>query len=91
MKKATEHVPAVVDSDLSRFFEHDGHIVDVRIYCLEDSPNEWSLEVVDKDGTSTVWDEIFLTDEAAWAEFEKTIEVEGIASMVGSPVPAVKS
>jgi hypothetical protein len=41
--------------------------VDVQIYRLEDS--KWALEVIDSEGTSTVWDDQFDTDEAAKAEF----------------------
>ena len=41
------------------------------IYRLEHT--KWTLEVVDADGTSTVWDDEFETDDAAYAEFQKTI------------------
>ena len=57
--------PLIVHSDRSGPFEKDGHVVEVHIYTLE-GEQEWSLEVVDEKGTSTVWDEIFKSDKAAW-------------------------
>jgi hypothetical protein len=36
------------------------------------------LEVVNHEGGSTVWDDRFATDKEAYAEFYRTLEVEGI-------------
>jgi uncharacterized protein len=63
----------------------DGTIVEIQIY--EDGKGGWLLEIVDEFGNSTVWDESFLTDQAALTEALKTIEREGIASVIGSPPP----
>ncbi len=71
--------PKLIDSPLSRVVEEDGASVEVCIYRLEDTA-EWSLEIVAEDGTSTVWDEPFPSDEAALAEALKTIKEEGIGS-----------
>jgi hypothetical protein len=38
----------------------------------------WSLEVIDQEGASTVWDDLFATDHGAFAEFSQTLETEGI-------------
>jgi len=43
---------------------------------------EWSLEVVDKDGTSTVWDDTFPTDAEAWKTFKVAVEEEGIEAIL---------
>lgn len=36
-------------------------------------------------GNSTVWDDLFETDQAALDEFFRTIQEEGIASLIGEP------
>ena len=38
------------------------------------------MEVVDEDGTSTVWDDLFDTDQAALDEVLKTIKEEGLSA-----------
>jgi len=77
--KKTE--PKIIDSDRSGPFEKDGHTVEVLIYKLEDMDG-WTLEVVDEHDTSTVWDDVFATDEDAWLAFMKLIDEEGILSLV---------
>lgn len=59
----------------------DGQTVQVRIYSS--GKNDWSLEVVDEDNNSTVWDDQFSTDDEAFQEFERTLNEEGIESMIG--------
>lgn len=71
-----------VHSPLSQRLSRDGTRVEIQIY--EDGNAGWLLEVVDEFGNSTVWDDSFLTDQAALAEALKTIESEGIASVLGS-------
>jgi hypothetical protein len=56
-----------------------GLTVDVQIYRVENS--KWALEVIDGEGTSTVWDDQFDTDEDAKAEFNRCIAEEGIVSL----------
>ena len=68
--------PNIVTSDLSRRVHLDGQDYLIEIYRLEDNPT-WSLEVVDEEGTSTVWDELFNTDQDALDEVLKAIEEEG--------------
>ena len=43
---------------------------------------KWVLEVVDDDRGSTVWDELFETDQAALDEFNRALEADGIRSMI---------
>lgn len=71
----------VIYSPLSRHFERDGFTVRVQIYRLADEPG-WVLEVEDEENASTVWDEPFPTDEAAWEEFLRTIQKEGVRSFL---------
>jgi hypothetical protein len=79
--------PKIIDSPLSRVVEEGGVSVEVCIYHLEDSA-EWSLEIVAEDGTSTVWDDLFASDEAALAEALKTIKEDGIGSFSERVPPA---
>lgn len=81
MKKSDEPNPVIVDSDRCGFFERNGHRVEVAIYKLE-GETEWTLEVIDKHGTSTVWSDSFESDQAAWQEFLRTVDDEGIESLV---------
>lgn len=69
----------LVDSGLSQRTIIEGHKFKIEIYRLEHEP-QWSLEVVDEDGTSTVWDDLFDTDQAALDEVLKTIKEEGLSA-----------
>jgi hypothetical protein len=73
----SERDPNIVNSGLSRKVTCDGVTVKVSIIRLEHE-KEWSLEVVNSANTSIVWDELFPTDEAAYAEFERTVAEEGM-------------
>jgi len=73
----------LVISQLSRECEIDGHTVKVEIYGS--GKKDWILEVLDADGNSTVWDSKFETDGLAFQEFQRTIEEEGIDSVIGPP------
>jgi hypothetical protein len=66
-------------SSLSKTITQDGVTLDVSIYRGEDE--EWGLEVVNKHGTSIIWDDLFKDDAAAWAELERTISEEGIEAL----------
>ena len=70
-------------SQLCRVIERDGKSVEVEIY--EDGEGGWILEVVDEHDNSTVWDEPFETDQEALDEVDRTIEEEGIDSLIGPP------
>jgi hypothetical protein len=68
--------PKLITSSLSRFVEENGDRVEIAIYRLEDT--DWSLEIVAADGCSTVWDDLFASDEAALAEALSAIKDEEI-------------
>jgi len=76
--------PDIIDSPLCRTIERDGISLKVEIYSGDDG--QWILEVVDQGGTSIVWDGKFTTDQAALDELMKTIELEGIRSIVEDDV-----
>ena len=59
------------------------HIVKVEIYST--GKNDWILEIVDADGNSCVWGSTFETDDMAFKEFQRTVEEDGIGSVIGPP------
>ena len=59
-----EEEPNLVTSGKSQHVVIDGHRFDIEIYRLE-RDDTWTLEVVDEQGTSHVWDEQFASDKAA--------------------------
>lgn len=69
-------------SPLSRMVEQNGHRVSVEIYQGED--DGWILEVVDAENNSTVWDDLFDSDQEALDEALDTIREEGIECLVAS-------
>jgi hypothetical protein len=73
---AQDRDPNLVTSGLSTVVTKGGVKLQVNILRLEHE-TEWSLEVVSPDGASTVWNDTFSSDEAAYAEFERTITEEG--------------
>ena len=78
-----ERDPSLVTSSLSRRLTRDGISVQIGIYRLESEPG-WSLEVVNAAGTSIVWDDLFPTDDAALAEFDRTVAEEGMVAFLDS-------
>ena len=74
----TNDDPEIETSPLSAEINRDGVAVRVEIYRIKGSAEGWSLEVIDSNGTSTVWDDLFATDRDAYAEFDRTIDSEGI-------------
>lgn len=75
--------PNIVKSGLSRKVTQNGITVSVEIYRLEHEPG-WSLEVVNASGTSTVWDDLFDTDDAADEAFRTTLDEEGMQAFLDS-------
>jgi hypothetical protein len=74
--------------EYSPFCEHvtrEGITVRVEIYRLAGGNESWSLEVIDHEGGSTVWDETFADDQDAYTEFKRTLETEGIRSFAERP------
>ena len=76
-----ERIPNVVRSGLSGIVSKDNVTVEVIIVRLE-SESKWSLEVLNNAGTSIVWDDLFDSDEDAYAEFQQTVEEEGMRAFL---------
>jgi hypothetical protein len=79
----TNEDPDPVLSPLSQAITRDGKTVQVDIY--EDGEGGWLLEVVDEYNNSAAWENPFETDQAALTEVLRTIEAEGINSLIGPP------
>ena len=76
-----ERIPNLVHSDLSGIVSKDNVTVEVIIVRLESESN-WSLEVLNNAGTSIVWDDLFDSDDDAYAEFQQTVEEEGMRAFL---------
>ncbi len=72
----------LITSPLSQKVTAKALTVSLDIYRGVDT--DWTLEIVDEFGNSTVWDELFPTDQAAFNEGMRTIHEEGIESLIGS-------
>jgi hypothetical protein len=83
-------VPEIETSPLSGRLTREGVTVDVQIYRIAAANEGWTLEVVDDEGASTVWDDTFATDQDAYDVFYRTLETEGIRSFAENPPPGVK-
>lgn len=73
----------LIMSPLCQAYETDGISLQVDIYRGADT--DWTLEVVNPSNTSIVWDDLFPSDQAAFAEFERTILAEGMRSFLDEP------
>ena len=80
-----EDDPEIEYSPLCGPVTRDGITVRVGIYRLVGSTEGWSLEVIDQEDASTVWDDLFDSDKEAYAEFCRTLEAEGIRSFAERP------
>jgi uncharacterized protein len=79
---------AVLHSPLQERITRDGISVDVMIYRAGDEEG-WILEVVDHLGGSTIWDDPFPTDQAAYDEAMAAIEEDGIGSFAAAEARVV--
>ena len=79
----SERDPEIITSRLSRAVTKDGVTVEVSIIRLKGETG-WSLEVVNAKNTSIVWDDLFATDDEAYAEFERTVAEEGMRTFLDS-------
>jgi len=77
--------PNIINSGLGGHITVDGQPFTVEIYRLENNP-DWILEVVDNEGASTVWDDPFVSDKAAFDELQAVIKAEGASAFTGGKV-----
>ena len=79
----TNHEQDLVRSALTQIATRDGKSVSIEIYC--DGDGCWLLEAVDEHGNSTVWDLPFDSEQDALDEALRTIDTEGIDTLIGEP------
>lgn len=75
--------PEIITSSYNGRFSRDGITVEISICRLEHT--KWSLEVVDEDNNSIVWDGEFETDDEAYREFMRSVETEGLDGILRDP------
>lgn len=87
-RNATSQTEKIMDQDyqlttspLCQSVTDNGHTVRFEIY--HGPGTDWTLEAVDAFNNSTVWDDLFATDQAALDEGLRTIREEGIESLLG--------
>jgi uncharacterized protein len=77
--------PEIIMSPLCREISGDGTRIQVDIYRGEDDSG-WILEVIDEENASTVWDDLFDTDQEALDAVMEVIAQDGIRSFLdGEP------
>jgi len=83
--------PNLVTSGLYKRITVEGHVISIEIYKLEHEKS-WTLEIVDDEGTSIVWDDLFASDQAAIDEALNIIEKEGLSAFrdEGNVIPFPK-
>ena len=74
-------------SEFAGEFTEDGVTVLLDIFRPAGSQGGWSMEVIDPQQGSTIWDEPFATDREAFEEFLATLQRDGIRSFVDQPEP----
>ncbi|UOO93418.1 hypothetical protein [Vitreoscilla stercoraria] len=79
----------LIDSPYAQMLEKDGQYLSIQIYKL---PGEnWTLEIVTPDNTSTVWDETFTDDKVAFnTAIEAIDEARGVLGFIEETEAAVK-
>ncbi|MBK3746011.1 hypothetical protein G3A39_43495 [Paraburkholderia aspalathi] len=77
----TDQEPKVILSALCQPFSKDGLDVHVEIYRLEDEDG-WTLEVIDGENTSFVYEDLFATDQEALDAFFSDVEEHGLAQII---------
>jgi uncharacterized protein len=75
--------PEIINSRHNGRFSRGGISVEVCIYRLEHT--KWSLEIVDNNNNSVVWDGEFETDDEAFEEFMRAVRTEGLDVVLRSP------
>ncbi|MCA1408432.1 hypothetical protein I6F26_30795 [Ensifer sp. IC3342] len=76
-------------SDFCGEFVDDDVMVTICIYRPAGTNGDWTLEVVDQEGYSTIWDDRFATDRDAFEEFLATIKRDGISSFLEQSIHTV--
>ena len=82
----TNKDPIIITSVLSGKVREGEITVEVHIFRLE-SDEQWTLEVINEAGTSTVWEDTFATDKLALEVFNRTVDTEGMSTFLEDTPP----
>lgn len=82
----TENDQTFEFSEFSGEFVDDDVTVILRIYRPAGTNLDWTLEVFDEEGNTTIWNDTFDTDRDAFEEFLATVQRDGIRSFLDEPV-----
>jgi len=74
--------PEIEYSDHCQEIQSGGNKFSIQIYRIEGT-KDWSLEIVDQYGNSSVWEDLFASDSAAITEAKKSILEESSSTFVG--------
>ena len=69
----------IIQSPLSQTLTEDGITIEIIIFRDADE-DEWTLEILDHNDGSTIWEDGFETEEDALEEALRAVEEDGIAS-----------
>jgi hypothetical protein len=86
----TDEEPQIEVSPLSCTVTRDGLTIDVLIYRLAAESSGWTLQIVDEEQTSKIWEDVFATDHDAYAEFCDALQTDGIRSFFEQPPSPTK-
>jgi hypothetical protein len=86
----TDEVPQIEVSPLSCTVTRDDLTVDGLIYRLAAEFGSWTLQSVDEEQTSKIWEDIFDTDPDAYIEFCDALQTDGIRSFFEQPPSSTK-
>jgi hypothetical protein len=79
--------PNITTSSKAQKVLVEDHSISIEIYKLEGTSG-WTLEVINDQGTSIVWDELFGSDDDALAIALETLDEEGLAIFTDNDVPS---
>lgn len=81
--------PVLITSGLSQTLEVEGVLFEINIFRLEEELR-WTLEVVDEESSSHVWEETFASDFAALIEAQRALRTLGPEAFIaGDAVPTI--
>lgn len=74
--------PVIITSPLSQTLEREDHSLRVLIYRAPDE--DWILEVVESDGTSHIYSDVFETDQQAMDVLLTDLDERGVEAFLQS-------
>ncbi len=79
--------PNITNSSKTQKILVEDHSISIEIYKLEGTSG-WTLEVINDQGTSIVWDELFGSDDDALAIALETLDEEGLTIFTDNEIPS---